>query len=115
VLQTFWDGGLIRKTPQIVLIVSKYDLIKSKLKGDPSLETFMSGILDSIIERLPGIKGKCIFQCIASMPDDESELSAFYGLSELMEILIRPPEHKDYKFIKPPLTSQFNLWKERRI
>lgn len=112
-LRTFWDGGLINDRARVIVAVSKYDLLidsAGKLK-DP----FPQSIIERILEQLPELNERLIFQYIASAPTETTVVKAGYGIDQLLEELLSP---LDFVVANPDnirnLKSQFNLWKGRR-
>ncbi|EMS72716.1 TRAFAC clade GTPase domain-containing protein [Ruminiclostridium cellobioparum] len=111
ILRAFWDGHLVKKGSQIIIAVSKYDLVLAA--NDSSFDKFMQSILDKIIEQIPDLRDRCTLHLIASMPNDTTKLAVGYGIDKLLDALLDSPQYCAYKYDAPSLESQFNLWKRR--
>ena len=114
VLRTFWDGNLIRESSNIIIAVSKYDLLID-MTGSLK-DSFPETIMRRIVEQLPELEDRLVFQFVASMPTDTKILNAGYGTSELLDILLNPPKHQIIASqVTHSFESQFNLWKGRMV
>ena len=111
ILRAFWDGHLVKEGTQIIIAVSKYDLISAA--NDSSLNKFTQSILDRIIEQIPDLQDKCTLHFIAAMPKETAKLAVGYGIDKLLDALLESPHYCVYKHDALSLESQFNLWKRR--
>lgn len=112
ILRTFWDGGVINNNAKIIIVVSKYDLLIDKAGNlkDP----FSQSIIERILEQLPELKGRLLFNYIASMPTETTILKAGYGVDQLLESLFNPSNPiLSNSDTADNLKSQFNMWKGR--
>lgn len=114
ILRTFYDSKLIRTNAEILLALSKYDVIKGS--DEDELETYVDSIIDEFSEQLPCLKTQFKIIKIAAMPNSEDKVPIGYGISEM---LLQVTEEKYLVDIERKITdklfSQFNLWKERCI
>lgn len=111
ILRAFWDSHLVKDGAQVIIAVSKYDLVFSAY--DESLDQFIKKIIDKIIEQIPELNDRCSLHLIASMPNDTTKLAVGYGIDKLLDALLDSPRCCAYKYEIPTLESQFNLWKRR--
>lgn len=114
ILKTFLDGDIIRRDAQVIIAVSKYDLVSSR--GDKLLDRFINSIISRVEEPIPELKGRCVLHFIASMPNDSTNIGVGYGIDGLLDMLLLDPQYDDISVTnRDGLSSQFNLWKERMI
>ena len=115
-LRTFFDADILHPLTEIVIILSKYDVVYNQFSEQPDLKGFVEKIGTDISEKIPSLKSKILFQKVAAMPDNISEINIGYGISDLMNIFFNYNEIKIDRFneiLKTETTSQFNLFGER--
>lgn len=112
-LKTFADSKLIRDDADIFLVISKFDLIKSR--NDKELLTRINEITDKISEQVPNICNKLKLIKTAAMPNDENVVDIGYGVEDLLSCLLN--RNILLKECTPIINmdSQFDLWKIRRL
>lgn len=111
-LRTYLDADLVKENAQVLVAVSKYDLLiddKGELKDD-----FANTIKERIINQLPNIATRLEFLFIAAMPMSTDILEAGYGIDKLLDLVIKDPNPiVETSVATTKLKSQFNLWKGR--
>ena len=112
ILKTFEDSGLLHQRSQIIIVVSKYDLLVNddgKPKGD-----FSSRIISHLQSQIPSISERLQLINVAAAPKKSKVLRTGYGIQELLDALLADPQTtRKPSSIKTELHSQFNLLKGR--
>lgn len=112
ILRTFYDANLIKSGAQIIIAISKYDLVFAA--NNDALSRFIDNIIRRVIEQIPELEGRCTLHSIASMPNDTSQFEVGYGIDELLDMLLFDSQPcNSNKNDTLSLSSQFNLWKRR--
>lgn len=114
ILHTFNDAGLLHPNAEIIIAISKYDLVFNK--HDDALNSFILKIPQKICNQIPALKSRLVLKYIAAMPDDASEIDTGYGINELFGFLMTSHQQKPNAQISTSLiTSEFNLFGERAL
>lgn len=113
-LRTLRDAKLLDKRSQVLLTISKYDLVLAQ--DDPGLIEKIDRIPSKIISQLPCLENRLGFFCLAAMPDVVTEeVPVGYNVSTLLNALLETPQLPTAQREMPPMHSQCNLWKDRII
>lgn len=111
-LRTFSDGGLLKHNSQILIVISKYDLIEEE--KDSSFPEFLNSIITRVGKKFPVLEERCMLYQIAAMPNNAAVCPVGYGVDQLLDdILAGPPvRSKVVQEQSCGMRSQFNLWGE---
>lgn len=116
ILRTFYDANLLHSKIRIIIAISKYDLVYKQYKINPDKKDFEEKILKKISTQVPAISSRIKFMRIAAMPDDINDIQIGYGLTELLNELLKMHESKNnvsLPILKHKSISEFNLFQER--
>lgn len=112
ILRTFSDSALIRKNANIIITISKYDLIEAA--ADVSILEYINTIVKIISSQIPDIANKLMLIKTAAMPQNETVVSIGYGIESLLENLTKEKMPTSTPESSYKTTSQFDLWEIRR-
>lgn len=109
-IKTIYDSKLITDGAEIILAISKYDLL---LKCDINSEDLFNDIVNKVSRQVPGISERLISICTAAMPNDQTVINAGFGVDNLLKQMLNNSSitnniNETYK-----VTSQFDLWGQR--
>ncbi len=106
-IKTIFNSKLITDGAEIILVISKYDLLA--IEGI-NAEELSNDILNKVSMQIPDLSDRLNSLYTAAMPKDESVVKAGYGVKELLKIIANnsPVTNKIGKTYD--VTSQFDLW-----
>ena len=114
-LQTMSAADVLSKSVVVEVVISKYDLVKTKCAEDPSILGYINEIEAKILGKVDKLPNDAIkFFKVAAMPQDVSDCQLGHGVLELLkswtdvrEVLHMPQQLK--------LTSEFNKFQKRML
>ena len=113
-LRTLRDAGLLDKRSQVLLTISKYDIILEQ--DDPKLVEKINRIPSIITSQLPDLADCLEFFHLAAMPATATkEIPVGYNVSTLLNALLDTSQPPTVQREVSPMRSQCNLWKDRII
>lgn len=110
-LKTFYDADLIDNNAQILVTISKYDLLVSLPADEQSrIDAMLKAEID---DHFPKLTSRIWFFKTAAMPRNDEHLKPYYGLPELLDRLLANIKRPTEEFSAAQTESQFDLWAER--
>lgn len=113
IFQTTIDAGLLYSGSQVLIVLSKYDLIMEEEENREKLSRFIEGILPRFQEHFPDFAKEMFFAKIAAMPNNEKKVHFGYGMKDVLDFLINCNDLPDIPATNQVTLSQFDLWAER--
>ena len=111
--RTFLDAGVLNPKAQVIVVLSKYDLIVENLEIDTSLNVFINSILPKI-SNIPSFDSYIKLCKVAAMPERKNHISQGFGIVELLDDFFEKENNINHVVdYKSQSQSQFSLFGER--
>jgi len=118
-LRTFRDGGLLGNDSRVDVLISKYDIVKSRCDSDFAILSFIEALKDDIDNEFSkAFRQLRIFE-IAARPQEETDaISLGYGMKELIPNWMKSNSEQKHKENIEYVTkghSEFNMFAFRTL
>lgn len=115
ILHTFHDANLLHSKIQIIIAISKYDLVHKQFTKNSDMKKFVETIPKRMREKIPTTLPSMKFLHIAAMPENKEDIAIGYGIEDLLNELLITSKYKNMAFpiVKHKSISEFNLFQER--
>lgn len=115
ILRTFHDAELVNRKADIIIAISKYDIVHQKYIDDHVFQQYIDNIPSMFCKQIASINSQQVGYCkIAAMPCNSEILPVGYGLEDFFSLLINPNQNSNYTSSPTRIsTSEFNLFGRR--
>lgn len=108
ILKTFFNAGLISEQSEIIIAISKYDLVRES--HDEILESIPKQIVEAFQKQIPELSRRIQMVCVAAMPENRELVTPYYGFNELLTYLLLHDSINLIPVVNEYTNSQFELW-----